>query len=604
MPYEAAFTIFLLVITLVVLANQWLRADVTALLVMLALIVTGVLSPTEAFSPFGQPVILIVAGIFVLGAALFDTGVATIIANQILRFGGRGEIALLLVIMLTAAIMTAFLDGLLVVALLMPAVLRVARQAKLASARLLLPLATTATVGNQLTLIGTASNLVVSDVLAVAGQPRLSLFSLSPYALVSVGLVILWYWLAGCRLLRAELPPEHRRPSLADVQQSYQLDNVLYRLRVRSSSDLIGKSLEGSRDLRLAARLNVIAVQPQGGALQPAKPDYVLELDDLLVVEGDPGRILQLANVHGLEMKGPVHLDEFNRLEQETLRMAEVMVPFRSPLVGRSLAEIDFRQRYGLNVLAVHRQGRVIRDRLPELVLTAGDSLLVQGPLAQIRRVGQDLSLVTVTDLGPQPGDLITGKATLTLAILAGMLVLAVSGLASLGTATVLAVVALILTRCVSPERAYQNINGSLLVLIGGMLSLSLALQQTGAAELIAQLIVGLSQNLGVLGSLVIFFLLTSLVAQVIGGAVGAALFTPIAISLAAAQGAPPEPFAIATAFAVMAGYITPLTDGDNLFVREAGQYTMRDYVVNTLPIFTLQTVALMSMLAFVYRLG
>jgi di/tricarboxylate transporter len=135
------------------------------------------------------------------------------------------------------------------------------------------------------------------------------------------------------------------------------------------------------------------------------------------------------------------------------------------------------------------------------------------------------------------------------------------------------------------------------------MLSLSLALQQTGAAELIAQWIIGLSQSLGVLGSLVIFFLLTSLVAQVIGGAVGAALFTPIAISLALAQGAPPEPFAIATAFAVMAGYITPLTDGDNLFVREAGQYTMRDYVVNTLPIFTLETVALMSMLAFVYRL-
>lgn len=603
MPLEAAFTIFLLVVTLVVLANQWLRADVTALLVMLALILTGVLSPTEAFSPFGQPVILIVASIFVLGAALFETGVATLIANQILRFGGQGETALLLVIMLTAAIMTAFLDGLLVVALLMPAVLRVARQAKLAPARLLLPLATTATVGNQLTLIGTASNLVVSDVLAVAGQPRLSLFSLSPYALVSVGLVMLWYWLAGRRLLRAELPPEHRRPSLAEVQQSYQLDNVLYRLRVRSSSDLIGKSLAGSRDLRLATRLNVIAVQPQGGVLQPAKPDYVLELDDLLVVEGDPGRILQLANAHGLELKGAVHLDEFNRLEQETLRMAEVMVPFRSPLVGQSLADLDFRQRYGLNVLAVHRQGRVIRDRLSNLVLTSGDSLLVQGPLAQIRRVGQDLSLVPVTDLAPQPGDLITGKATLTLVILAGMLVLAVSGLTSLGAASVLAVVALILTRCLSPERAYQSINGSLLVLIGGMLSLSLALQQTGAAELIAQLIVGLSQNLGVLGSLVIFFLLTSLVAQVIGGAVGAALFTPIAISLALAQGAPPAPFAIATAFAVMAGYITPLTDGDNLFVREAGQYTMRDYVVNTLPIFTLQTVALMTMLAFVYRL-
>ena len=139
--------------------------------------------------------------------------------------------------------------------------------------------------------------------------------------------------------------------------------------------------------------------------------------------------------------------------------------------------------------------------------------------------------------------------------------------------------------------------------MIGGMLPLSMALQKTGAAEMVAQVIVDLSRNMGVLGSLVIFHLLTSLIAQVIGGAVGAALLTPIAISLAVAQGAPPEPFVIATAFAVLAGYVTPLTDGDNLLVREPGQYTMRDYIINGLPIYVGQTIALMLMLAFFYGL-
>jgi len=205
-----------------------------------------------------------------------------------------------------------------------------------------------------------------------------------------------------------------------------------------------------------------------------------------------------------------------------------------------------------------------------------------------------------VTDLGPQPGDRITRKAGLTVAILGVMLILVVSGLLSLATASLAAVAALILTQCLSLERAYESLNISLLVLIGGMLPLSLALEKTGAAEVIAQLILSLSQDVGVMGSLLVLYLLASLITQVIGNAVVAALFTPIAINLAVAQGVPPQPFAIAIAFAVMVAYVTPLTDGDNLFVLEAGRYRMRDFINNGLPIFVLQTIALMLMLALV----
>ncbi len=600
---EATFAILLLFVTLVLLAGQWLRFDLTALLVMLALIASGILSPAEAFSSFGQPVILIIASIFVISAALLETGVATMIANQILRFGQRGETMLMLIVMLAAAALTAFLDGLLVVALLLPAVLRVAREADLAPSRLLMPLATTATVGNLLTLIGTPSNLVISDILRGSNYPGLGLFGLTPYALVSVGLVITWYLTLGRRLLRRERPVEPQRPSLAEVEQSYRLDNVLYRLRVRSVSDMVGRPLEASGRLGGTFKPNVIAIQRPGEAYQPAGPNQVLEQDDLLIVEGDRGHILQAATTHKLELKGTISLEEFNRHESEMLRLAEVMVPYRSPLIGQSLAEAGFRQRYGLNVLAVRQQGQAIRESLPRHVLSPGDSLLVQGPLASLRDIGRDLSLVPVTDLGPQPGDRVTHKAYWTLAILAAMLAMVVSGWVSLATASLLAAVTLVLLKCLRPERAYQSINGSLLILIGGMLSLSMALQKTGAAGLIAQFIADLSQGAGVLGSLVIVHLLTSLISQVIGGAIGAALFTPIAMSLAVAQGAPVEPFAIAIAFAVMAGYVTPLTDGDNLLVREPGQYRLRDYVSNGLPIFLLQTTALMVMLALAYHL-
>jgi di/tricarboxylate transporter len=603
MPSEAVVTIVLLIVTVFAMATQRLRTDIIALLVLLFLIISGILEAEEAFSVFGQPVILIVASIFVIGAALLDTGVATLIANHILRIGQGGETYLMFIVMLTTAVLTAFLDGLLVVALLMPAVLRVARQAHLSPSRLLLPLATTATVGNLLTLIGTTSNPLISDILAASSGARLGLFTMTPYALVSVGLVMAWYLTAGRLFLSRELPPEAQELSLAAVEQSYQLDKLLYRLRVRSSSDLIAESLDAYGGLQKKFGLNVIAIRPQGAPLQPASPEQVLEQDDVLIVEGETGQILRTAHAHGLELKGTVSLEAFNQMELETLRLAELMIPFRSSLVGQSLTEISFRRRYGLNVLAVHRHGQSIRSNLPQLGLAAGDTLLVQGTPDNLHGIGRNLDLIRVTDLGPQPGDLITIKAQWTMIVLGAMLLLVVTGLASLATASVMAAVALVMLKCLSPERAYRSINGSLLILIGGMLSLSIALQKTGAAELIADLIAGLSQGLGVVGSLGLVYLLTSLSAQIIGGAVGAAIFAPIAISLALTQGAPPEPFAIAIAFAVMGGFVSPLTDGDNLLVREPGRYSMADYLKNTLPIFIIQSVALLGMLTLVYDL-
>jgi di/tricarboxylate transporter len=602
MSPQTTFTIILLIATLLVMASQRLRTDLVAVLVLLSLILSGVLTAAEAFSAFGQPVIIIVACVFVLGAALYETGVATIIANQILRYSSRGEVIILLVIMLIAGLLTSVLGGMIVVALLMPAVLRISRRTQSAPSRLLLPLATMATVGSQLTLIGTPSNVVVSDILAAAGYEPLGLFSLTPYALASVGIVMAWYLLPGRRLLRQEFQREPEPPSLDEVQQTYKLDKLLYRLRVRASSDLIATEL-GASDLSTTFGLNLIAVRPSKGKLSSAGSEWVLEQDDLLIITGEYGRVLQAAARHDLEIKGNVQLREFSRAEQEILQLAEVIVPIRSPLVGRSLADIDFRTRYGLNILAVQRQGKAIRKNLAELVLTPGDTLLVEGPYDRVREVGRDLSLVFMTDLGPQPGDLVTGKAGITLVILGLMLISVVTGWLMLATASLLAVVALVLTGCISLERAYQSIDLRLIVLIGGMLPLAAALERTGAAALIAELMLGVSQQVGVLGSLVLVYMITALITQVIANSVVAALMMPIAINLAVAQGVVPEPFAIAMAFAVMAAFVTPFTDGDNLLVREPGQYTMRDFVVNGLPMFTLQTVVIITMLTMVYGL-
>ncbi len=597
MTPPTVLTLVVLIATLLVLASQRLRPDLTALLVTLSLILGGVLRPSEAFSAFGQPVIIIIPSIYILGTALYETGVATVIANRLLRVSSRGPEILLLAFMLTAGLLSAVVSSLLVTAVLMPAVLRVARRERLAPSQLLLPLVSGATMGNLLTLIGAISNLVVSDLLVASGFEPLGLFSLTPFGLVSLALAIGWYLLVGRRLLRQEVPSEPQLPSLDEVERAYRLDNLLYRLRLRSGSDLITRRL---RDCELgpAFRLNVMAVKPKAGALQPPTPDWILEQDDLLIVEGSLGDVLQAASVHHLETKGEMPLEEFNQFEQDNLRLAELIVPFRSQLTGKTLTEIGFRERYGLNVLAVHRQGQALREGLPQLTLSVGDTLLVQGPLAYLRQIGRDMNLISVTQLGPQPGDLITSKAKLTLGISGVMLIFVVSGLLSLATASLAAAVLLILTGCVSVERAYQSIDGSIIVLVGGMLPLAMALEKTGAAELIATTLAGLGQTLGPLGSLLLLYLFTNLISQVVSNSVSAALMTPIALNLALAQGLSPHLFAVAIAIAATTSYVTPLTNADNLLIRESGGYTLRDYVVNGVPIYVLQTTLVMLLLS------
>lgn len=596
MTIQAALTLVILAATLLVLASQRLRPDLTALLVMLSLIFTGVLTPGEAFSAFGQPVIVVIGSIYVLGAALYDTGVATLIANWLTSASDRGLTVLVMVVMLTAGLLSGVLSSMLVVAALMPAVLRIARQARFAPSQLLLPMVAGATMGNLLTLIGTISNLVVSDLLMASGYEPLGFFSLTPYGLVSLLLAMLWYLLVGRRLLRREVPAEPRHPTLDEVERAYRLDRQLYRLRVRSISSLVAQRLDET-GLSTDFRLNALAVQPRDGTLQPIQPDWILDQNDVLIVEGERGDALQAASLLHLEPKGTLSLEEFNRLEQETLRLAELMVPFRSRLVGRTLADIHFRERYGLNILAAHRQGQAIREDLPHLTLSAGDTLLVQGPLAFLHQVGRDLDLVVVTQLGPRPGDLITSKAKVTLGALVVMVACVVSGFLSLATAGLATAVFLVLSRSVRLGRAYRSIDGSVIVLIGGMLPLAMALEKTGAAELIARQLASFSASVGPLGGLLLLYLLTHVITQVVSNSVAAALITPIAINLATTQGLSPQPFAIAIAVAVATSYLTPLTNTDNLLVRDAGRYTMRDYVINGLPLFLLQTTVVMLML-------
>ncbi|MBN1661255.1 MAG: SLC13 family permease [Anaerolineae bacterium] len=596
MSAQATITLIILGATLLALASQRLRPDLVALCTTLALILSGVLTAEEAFLAFGQPVIILIAAIYVLGAALYETGVAAMVANRLLRLADRGLTVLLVVLVLTAGLLSGILSSLLVVVVMMPAVLRLAHQARLAPSQLLLPVVMGASMGNLLTIIGTVSNLIVSDLLSAAGHSPLGFFAMMPYGVVSLLLAVAWFALIGQRLLRREVEAETRPPSLDEVEHAYEMQEELYRLRVQSASDLIGRRLD-QVPLSDDFRLNVVAIRSHRGALHPAEPERVVAPDDVLIVSGAKGDALQAASLHNLEPKGSVDLEEVDGIK-ENVRLAEAMIPFRSELVGKTLAEAGFRRRYGLNILAVHRGGRPIRRRLRDLRLGPGDTLLVQGTARSLHRIGGDQNLILVTRLGPQPGDVITPKAKVTLAILAIMIGTVVTGVLSLATAGLAASIALILTRSISLERAYNNIEGSILVLVGGMLPLAFALQETGAAEAVAEYLASFSPAIGAAGALGLLYLFTVVITQIVSNSAAAALMTPIAVQLAVTMGQSPVSFALMIAVAVTTSYITPLTNTDNLLVREAGRYTLRDYLIQGVPLFLLQSAAVVLLFA------
>lgn len=598
MSTQAIITLVILLATLLLMGTQRLRADLTALLVMLAVVISNVLTVEEAFSAFGQPVIIILPSLFIVAAALYETGVAAIIAQQMLRLGQRGHTVLILVIMVSAGLLSAVISDLLVVTVFLPAVLRVAQRARIAPGQLLIPLTTASVMGGLLTLIGALSNIVLNDLLVSSGHAPLGLFTLAPFGATFLLIALLWFALIGRRLLPTRVAEETVRPSLGEVERTYQLEEQLYQVRVRSGSDLIGRRLDEAQ-LGPDFHLTVVAIQPSGDDLQPSPGHWILARDDILIVRGSRGDVFQAATIHHLQPKGTIPLDRFERLEGQSLRLAEVIVPFRSRLVGRTVAQSHFRERYGLNILAVHREGRALQDDPADITLEAGDTLLVQGSLERLRRIGDDLNLVLVTHLGPGRGDLVTGKVWITLAILAGMLGSVVLGLLPLATASLTAAVTLILTGCISAERAYKSVDATILVVIGGMLPLAMALQKTGLAGQMATLIAGLQA--GPFLTLALLYALTVLLTQIISNVVSGLLLLPVALSLALEVGAPPHAYAIAVIVAVTTSYVTPLTHGINLMIREPGRYQMRHYLLNNGPIFLLQSAALFALLALLY---
>ncbi len=604
MTWQPLFVYALVLGAVVLFFSGRVRLDMTAAMVIVALAVSGVLTPAEAVSGFGNPLVLLIAGLFIVSEGLSRTGVASWVGQRIVAIGGNDETRLLLLLMPVVAVLSAIMSSTGVVALFVPVVLTLAREAGLVPARLLMPLAIAALIGGMLTLIGTPPNLIVDRALVDADLRGFGFFDFTLIGGVILAVAMFYMLTIGRRLLPGGggAAPQSGRRRLHELAESFGIGDGLHRLQIREDSPLVGRTV-GEEGLRRRHGLTVIALQRQGrllSALLPVLKDSRLQTNDILIVAARDVIVSEKADALGLTDQGFPH--GLQRRFRESFGAAEALVVPDSWLIGKTLQAANFRGRHNLNVLSIRRNDGPVALDFRQSRIESGDVLLVAGGWSDIERLAGPRNDLVLLELPVEAGERThhANQAPWAVLITLAMLGLMVTQLTPNLVAVMLAALAMVATRCVGMEEAYRSMNWPSLVLIAGMLPLADALDKTGGAAQIVGVLTGLFQGLGPYAILAGLFLLTSLFSQFISNTATTVLVAPIALSLALDLGYAPEPFLMTVAIAASTAFATPVASPVNILVLAPGQYRFGDFVKVGVP---LQLIALAVTVLLVPRL-
>ena len=761
MTPQIIIVLSILVLAIVLFITEKIRVDIVALIVLVSLTLTGLITPAEALSGFSNPAVVTVWAVLILSAALSKTGVASLIGRPMLKLGGGSEARLIAIIMLLVGVLSGFMNDIGVAALMLPVVVDIARRTGRPPSRLLMPLAFAALLGGLNTLIGTPPNILVSEALRQYGAEPFHMFDYTPTGVVIMLVGIAFMVFIGRHLLPSrdiqDLPengkeapgdfyglpeklfvirlpedslldgktlaqsrlgaalglnvlailgsasnrlapapttilnrgdrlvvegrldrlnelrsgeililendqlemkellsaeigmvelsfsPQSSLPgqtlgqldfrnrysvvvlavrrgggavrtnlenltllqddillvqgtqdqldglqtysdfSVSDPQdlKQYQLEDRLKVMRLPSESALVGKKLRDSH-LGDAFGLGVMGIIREGNIDLIPDPDGQLAAGDLLMVKGRPEDLLTLEGLQGLEIdqQEPPDLRE---LESEHVGLVDVVLSPRTTLVNKSLRQINFREKFGLSVLAIWREGRAYRTNLRDMVLRFGDALLLYGPHDRLRMLGQERDFLVLTESAQETPRL--NKAPTALLIMMGVLIPVIFDWVPIAIAVIAGVILMVLTRCLTMEEAYQAIEWKAVFLIAGMLPLGIAMEQTGAAQFLAEGMVGVVGGLGPIAVMAGLFLLSAVASQVMPNPAVAVLLAPIAFNTATDLSISPYPLMMVVAISASAAFLSPVGHSANILVMGPGGYRFSDYTKVGIPL-------------------
>ncbi|WP_194841463.1 SLC13 family permease [Sporosarcina obsidiansis] len=613
---ELLLTFGILSITIVLFMTNRLRADLVAVLALLAFVLVGILEPVEALVGFSNSVVIMIAGLFIVGAGILRTGLAQMAGNLLLRYAGDSEKRLFILLLLIVAFVGAFMSNTGTVALMMPIVVSIAISIGSSPSKYLLPLSYIASFSGLLTLIASPPNLIVSQLLVDNGFEKLGFFQITPIGLIGVfvGIVYLFF-------MRHRIVPKGMRKTNGEAShplspkqlaKDYKLGGTLLQVNVPEDSSMVGQRLS---QLKIPARFQLCILKIERKSVEGIKflpmtfqemagPSSIIEANDILYLQGTAERVEDLINEYGLLLVEQG--SDAEKLVSKELGIAEVLMTPHSRLINKDIRSVRFREMYNLNIIGINRQGKQLLKDMSKQQLRFGDALLVQGSWDSIELLAKETKDVVIVGQPKEHASMASanGKAWVAGAIMLLMVTLMISEVFPAVISVLIAAVLMILTGCVrNMDDAYGQINWESIVLIAAMLPMATALEKSGGMQLLSEGMIQVLGGLGAIGVLGGIYLLTMVFGQFISNTATAVLFAPIAMSAAISLNVNPYAFLIAVAVGASMSFATPVASPTNALVMTAGGYSFKDFAKIGIPLQIIMFVVMMIAIPLLFPL-
>jgi len=567
MTFEIAFVLFLLVVATYLFVTDHITYDVTAVIVMVSLLVSGILTPQEGLSGFSNPATVTVAAMFVLSYGIRRTGILNTAGDF---FATRMQVNFnlwLLLLLLFIGFVSAFINNTAAVAIFIPVVMNISTRVDVSPSKLLMPLSFAGMFGGVCTLIGTSTNILVSSIAVERGLDAIGMFEFTGMGLVFLTSGLIFMFTIGIRMIPG-------RRTQDDLTKDFEMQDFLTDIIINSKSELVDKVLD-KKELTEHLDLDVIRIFRDDMDSSAQRNKVKIRAGDVIRIRGSKDEIKKLVTREDISLKAPREWVDVD-LEHGQDALVEIVVAPETGLVGTNLKNYGFYEKFGAVPLAIRHEGSIKHNDLSDIKLSSGDTLLLSMDSERLNEIESDSSLVMVTD-----PDIISqreNKIPVALLIIAGVVLTAALGFTSIVVSAVAGVVLMILTGCLKTSEAYEAVNWKVVMLLAGVLPLGTAMDKTGTAELLANLMISGLADFGPTVLMSGFFAITLVITAVMSNNASAALLAPIAIQTATSVGVAPEPFLYAVTFAASLSLITPFGYQTNTMIYGPGQYKVKDF--------------------------
>ena len=556
-------------VAVVLFATEKLSVDLVALLIMGSLLVLGIVTPEEGISGFSNKATVTVGAMFIISAGLFKTGAVSYMGKLTTRVFKTNYWLGLVTVMIAVGFFSAFINNTPVVAVFIPILVGVAKELKVSASKLLMPMSFASMFGGVCTLIGTSTNILVSSIAEENGQPPFSMFEIAP-----LGVVVFVFGMAYMLLIGIRIIPDRR--SEGDLIESFSLQEYIVEVVLLKGSDSVGRTIRDAPIIK-EIDIGIIGIQRGEEMIHVPTPDFVLRAGDVLRVRCDLDKFKKIQSRAGVMFKSQFKWSDQD-VETAQIKLVEAVVALGSEIAGKSLEDLRFYESYGAIVLAIRHRGKLMRKKIADVKLSAGDAMLLEVRTDSYTQLRKNPAFVIISEI-EQPVYR-KGKLIPALLIAVGVILSATLGIAPIVVSAIIGAILLVIVGCLTMEEAYESIHWRIIFLLAGVLTLEAAMENSGAAPLISSSIISVVSRWGGLVALLsAFYLMTFVFTELMSNNATAALLTPIAIATANTLHVSPRPFLVAVMFAASASFMTPVGYQTNTLIYGPGQYRFKDFL-------------------------